>query len=165
MGFAAGRAALQSLKAEAARLREENERLEKQGKQTEKEIQQIKAQGAQAQARNVPSVEVGSFRFFAYHFEDPMDHTALRIVADGIRKVEPEAIIFLADVQGFCAASSGAIAQAKGVGANKLLARANELAGGKSGGRPEMAMGRLDHPACFTEVRGGLIQFIEERAR
>ena len=53
MQITGGRAALDSLKGEATRLREENERLEQQGKQMEKEIQQLKSQGTQAQVQAV----------------------------------------------------------------------------------------------------------------
>lgn len=163
--LAAGRAALESLKAEAARLREDIEQLEKRGKQLEKELYDLKLRDAQAEAKNVDFCNVGSFRFFAKRFQEAMDHPALRVVADAIRRTEPEAIIFLEDAQGFCVAGSGATAQVKNIGADNLLARANEIAGGKSGGRPAMAMGRLDNPELFAKVRGQLAQFIQERSK
>lgn len=166
MGLAVGRAALESLKAEAARLRGENQRLEKQAKQLEKEIDDLKLRDAQAEAKNVDFCEVGRFKFFAKQFQEPMDHASLRVVADGIRKVEPEAIIFLEDTRGFCVASSGATAQAMRIGADNLLACVNESGTrGKSGGRPAMAMGRLDDPNRFAEDRGKLVRFIEGRLK
>lgn len=162
---AAGRAALESLKKEAARLREDNGRLEKQNRQLEKGIQQMKAQGAQVQARNVPAKEVASFRLYTAIFPAPMDPAALRACGDAIRKTDPEAIVFLSDPQGLCVATSGGTAQAKGIAADELLKLSTEIAGGSGGGRPELAQGRIQEPGRFDEIRRRLEQFIQERSR
>ncbi len=165
MGATDGRAAFESLKVSAAHLKEENERLEKQGKQLGKEIQQLKAQGAQAQARNVAAREVASFHFYSAQFREPMDPAALRSSADAIRKREPEAIIFLADSTGFCVAASSQTAQMKGIAANELLKLSTQVAGGSGGGRPDLAQGRIKEPEKFLEVEGKLVRYIEERVK
>ena len=165
MALAAGRAALESLKAEAARLREDIERLERQGKQLEKEIQQVKAQGAQAQARGLSAKEVASFRVYSERFAGPMDPAALRSSADAIRQKDPEAIILLCDAQGFCVAASGGAAQKKGISANELLKLSTQVAGGSGGGRPDMAQGRLKEISSFSEVQKRVEQFIQERSK
>lgn len=165
MGAAAGRADLESLRKEAARLREENGCLEKQNRQTEKEILQMKAQGAQAQARNVPARPAGSFRLYSAIFPEPMDPAGLRACADGIRRGDPEAIIFLCDPQGFCVAASGGAARMKGITAQEMLKLSTGVAGGSGGGRPELAQGRLREPGRFDEVRRRLEQLIQERSR
>lgn len=159
------RAAVESLKAEAARLREDIERLEKQGKQMEKEIQQIKARGAQAQARALSAKEVASFRVYAERFTEPMDPAALRSSADAIRQKDPEAIIFLCDAQGFCVASSGGTALKRGILASELLKLSTKVAGGSGGGRPDMAQGRLKEVASFPEVQKQIGQYIQEHSK
>ena len=160
-----GRAAFESLKTDAARLKEENELLEKQNRQLEKEIQQLKAEGARSQARNVPPKDVASFRFYSAQFREPMDPAALRSSADAIRKNEPEAIIFLSDAQGFCVAAVSPTAQKKGIAANELLKLSTRIAGGSGGGRADLAQGRMKEPAKFLEVEGEWVRYIEERAR
>ncbi|MBI3323020.1 MAG: hypothetical protein HYZ95_00980 [Candidatus Omnitrophica bacterium] len=165
MGAPVGRAALESLKAEAARLREENERLGRQGKQLEKEIQQLKAQGAQAQARSICAKEVASFRVYSERFPEPMDPAALRSSADAIRKRDPEAIIFLCDPGGLCVAASGDAAQKRGIRANELLQLSTQVAGGSGGGRPDMAQGRVNEPSRFSEIRSRLEGYILEHSK
>ena len=164
MALAAGRSAFESLKAEAARLREDNEGLEKQNKQLEKEIQQLKTQGAQAQAKNVPVRQVGSFHVYLAQFPGSMDPAILRSSADAIQKSDPEPIIFLCDTQGFCVATTGKAAQKRGILANELLKLSTEVAGGSGGGRPEIAQGRLKEPARFSEIQKRLEGYILEHA-
>ena len=152
MGFPVGRAALESLKAEKARLREDNERLEKQGKQMEKEIQQMKAQGAQAQAREMAGnrekhvlvIELGSYESKVYLEKmEELDQRNLRSVTDEICRTDPRSLALLWNRGGQVVAASGA--QIKGFfPATQLLKIANQVAGGSGGGRDDLAQGGVE---------------------
>ena len=158
--------AFESLKLKAAKLKEENERLDRQNKDLEKEIQQLKNRDAQAQAKNAAVKErAGSFDFYSVRFPEPMDPAALRSSAEAIRKADPEAIVFLADSQGFCVAASGGGAQQRGIGANEIVKFSTEVAGGSGGGRPDIAQGRLKEPGRFPEVLDRIRKFINEKAK
>ncbi len=163
MGLAAGRAALQSLKAEAARLREENERLEKQGKQLEKEIQQMKARGAQAQARSVPAKDIGSFHVYFQKFPEPMGPVVLRSCVDVIQKTDSQAVISFADSEGCIVAASGDSAQQQGISAKHLINFWTRWAGGSGGGRESMAQGRIEKLEFFSMPK--FEQFFQERSK
>ncbi|MDO8730107.1 MAG: DHHA1 domain-containing protein [Candidatus Omnitrophota bacterium] len=163
MEISTGRAALETLKMEAVRLKEENEQLEKQGKQLEKEIQQIKTQGAQAQARNVPAKEVGPFRVYFQKFSEPMGQAVLRSCIDVIQKADPQAVISIADSTGCIAAGTGATAQQQGISAKQLIEFWTALAGGSGGGRESMAQGQIENPELFSIQK--FEQFIRERAK
>ncbi len=152
MEVAGGRAALDSLKAEAARLREENEVLEKQGKQLEKEVQQMKAQGAQAQAREMTGererdvwvIELGPYESKVYLEKmEGLDQRSLRSVTDEICRTNPRSLALLWNPSGQVVAASGA--QIKGFfPATQLLKIANQVAGGSGGGRDELAQGGIE---------------------
>ena len=150
MEFPAGRAALDSLKAETARLREENDRLEKQGKQLEKEIQHLKAQGAQAQARDIAPKEVGSFHVYFRKFSEPMGPAVLRSCIDAIQKTDPQAVISIADSGGSIAAGTGGAAQKQGISAKQLIDFWTAVAGGSGGGREGMAQGHIEKLEFFS---------------
>lgn len=154
---------IESLKAEAARLREENERLEKQGKQLEKEIQQAKARDAQARARNVPAKEIGSFHVYFQKFPEPMGPAVLRSCVDVIQKTDSQAVISFADSEGCIVAASGDSAQQQGVSANQLISFWTRWAGGSGGGREGMAQGRIEKLELFSMLK--FEQFFQERAK
>ncbi|MBI3312143.1 MAG: alanine--tRNA ligase [Candidatus Omnitrophica bacterium] len=162
-----GREAELFLKSEAVRLSEGKERSLKRAEEKEREdqLQKQKVKEAQAQAKQAAREKVGAFSFFGVKFDQPMGPAALRSSADVIRQSDPEAVLFLADGEGFCVASSGGTAQKQGIGAQQLLNLATEIAGGSGGGRPDMAQGRLKEPARFAEVRGQMVKFIQERSK
>ena len=163
MEVGGGRAALDTLKAEAARLREENERLEKQGKQLEKEIQQLKTQSARAQAQHVPATNIGSFHVYFQKFSEPMGPAVLRSCIDAIQKTDPQAVIAIADSTGCIAAGTGGVAQQQGVSAKQVIDFWTALAGGSGGGREGMAQGHIDQLGFFSMQK--FQPFFQERAK
>ena len=150
MALAAGRAAFESLKAEAARLREDNERLEKQAKQREKENQQIKIQEAQAQARNVQTEEMGPVHAYLFKFPEPVGLVVLRSCIDAIQKTDPQAVISFADSSGCIVVGSGDAAQKQGISARQVIDFWTRKANGSGGGRESMAQGRIEKLNFFS---------------
>ena len=167
MEAAAGRAALESLKGEAARLKEANERLEKQNKQLEKEILQLKIAAGEEYAKSATEqkMEIGLIPFVGVQFQGRMQHESLRATADWIQKKEEKAVTFLMDQGGYCVATSSGAAQKRGIAANELLKAATEAAGGSGGGRPNIAQGRIDDPSRFSEIKRRLVLYIKERVQ
>ena len=163
MGSAAGRAALESLKAEAARLKETNERLGRQGKQLEKEIQQLKTQDAQAQAKNIPAEEVGPFHAYLQRFSEPMGPAALRSCLDVIQKADPKAVISVADSTGCVVVGTGGAAQQQGISARQVIDFWTHRAGGSGGGREGMAQGHIEKLDLFSMQT--FKQFFQERSK
>ncbi len=163
MEISTGRAALETLKMEAVRLKGENEQLEKQGKQLEKEIQQMKAQGAQAQARSVPAKDIGSFHVYFQKFSEPMGPALLRSCVDVIQKTDSQAVISFADSEGCIVAASGDSAQQQGISAKHLINFWTRWAGGSGGGRESMAQGQIEKLDFFSMPK--FEQFFRERAK
>lgn len=156
------RVALESLKAEAARLREDNERLQKQNKQLEKEIQQLKAQDAQAQAKNIPAQEVGPFHAYLQKFSEPMGPSALRSCMDAIQETDPKAVISVADLTGCVVVGTGDAARQQGISARQVIDFWTHRAGGSGGGREGMAQGHIEKLDLFSMQT--FKQFFQERA-
>jgi len=154
----------QKLKAAPAELPQAVDRLLKKTKELEDELQRLKSKETRGEAQKLSGRKVGAFTFFAERLEDRLNHAGLRSFADALRQSEPEAVIFLADQEGFCLAFAGKKAQEKGVAANQLLKLSTEIAGGSGGGRPDMAQGRVNEPEKFPEVKKRLERFIEERS-
>lgn len=158
----------ESLKAEAARLRENNERLEKQNKQLEKEIRQLKAQDAQAQVKEISErllaekSAAGGLASLISPVPGLEGHQSLRILSDALRKKEKLAVLFLADPLGNCVVSCNEEAQKAGMRADALLKLAAEVAGGSGGGKGDFAQGRLKEPSKFAELRKHLEEYIRK---
>ncbi len=142
------------LKAETVRQGEEKKRLAQHAKEKEQEakIQKEKVKEAQDQVGKLKKERIGPFDLFAIRFDQPMDHSVLRPVADSIRKSEPEAVIFLTDSQGFCLAVVGPQAQKQGVSAGQLIKLGTQIAGGSGGGKADIAQGRLKEPSKVAEL-------------
>ncbi len=132
-------------------------------KELEEQLEQLKMKEARVQAQKVTPQKLGAVTVVFERLDGQMDHVVLRSFADAIRKTEPDAVIFLTDAQGFCVATSGGVAQQRGISANELLKLSTSVAGGSGGGRAEMAQGKVNEPAKFPEIRQRLEKYILEK--
>ena len=155
----------QRFKTPAGELPQVLDRLQKRVRELEDQLDRLKVKEMQEQAQHLAGRKIGAFTFVAEQLRQRMDHAALRTVADVVRRQEPEAVIFLSDLEGFCVAAAGKAAQASGISASQLLKLSTELAGGSGGGRPDLAQGRVQEPSRFPQIRTKLEQFILEHSK
>ncbi len=155
----------QRLKASPDQVVEAVDRVSARTKEMEDRLQNLKIQGLQEQAKRMTPREMGPVRLIVEQLPDSVDPAALRTLADAIRGREPEAVIFLADKEGYCVAASSPRAQKLGILAPQLIQLATQVAGGSGGGRPDLAQGQLKEPSKFLEARQGLAAYVQVRVK
>jgi alanyl-tRNA synthetase len=117
----------------AAELREKDREIESLGAK----LASVRAENLLASAKDVGGVKVVTGKFSG------LEPAALRVLCDELLKRSPDCVAVVAGVNGpkaNLAACAGKDARQKGANAGKIVRAAAALAGGKGGGKPDLAM-------------------------
>ena len=139
----------------SAELKEKDRKLEKVNVQ----LAEIQANGIADNAINVNGLRVASFVF------QNANPDALRTIADRMTSSIPNAVMVIGTIRegkGTLVAACGPEAIKKGVAAGTVIKEIAALAGGKGGGRPNMAMAGVSDPFKMDEALSFLPSLIEK---
>ncbi len=135
-------------------------------KEKEKLLEKINAEFAEIQAKGVAenTVEVGGLRVasFLFHNANP---ESLKKIADKMTGSIPNSVLVVGtirDGKGTLVAACGPQAIEKGVVAGVVIKEIAAIAGGKGGGRPNMAMAGVSDPYKMDEALSFLPSLVEK---
>ncbi|MFT3898457.1 MAG: alanine--tRNA ligase [Thermomonas sp.] len=136
-------------------------------KKLERELDALKAKAASGATADLGSraVDAGGIKVLAARLEG-FDARALRDAMDRLKQQLGDAVIVLAGVQdGKAALVAGVSGAALGkVKAGDVLADVARQAGGKGGGRPDMAQGGGDDGPALETALAGVVRWVTERS-
>ena len=135
-------------------------------KEKDRLLDKINAEFAEFQARGVAdnAVEVSGLRVVSFLFQNAQPD-ALKKIADKMISAMPNTVVVVGtirDGKGTLVAACGAGAIEKGVVAGVVIKEIAALAGGKGGGRPNMAMAGVSDPFKMDEALAHLPSLVEK---
>ena len=135
-------------------------------KEKEKRLEKINAEFAEFQAKGIAenTVEINGLRVSSFLFQNA-NPDAMKKIADKMTASVPNIVIVIGtirDGKGTLVAACGPKAIEKGVAAGAVIKEIAASAGGKGGGRPNMAMAGVSEPYKMDEALSFLPSLVEK---
>ncbi len=135
-------------------------------KEKEKRLEKINAEFAEFQAKGIAenTVEINGLRVSSFLFQNA-NPDAMKKIADKMTASVPNIVIVIGtirDGKGTLVAACGPKAIEKGVAAGAVIKEIAAIAGGKGGGRPNMAMAGVSEPYKMDEALSFLPSLVEK---
>jgi alanyl-tRNA synthetase len=136
-------------------------------KKEERELATLKSKAASASTDDLiaRAIDVGGIQVLSERLEG-IDAKVLREMLDKLRQKLGNAVVVLASAQdGKASLVAGVSGSALGkIKAGDVLGHVAAQAGGKGGGRPDMAQGGANDGPALVEALGGVADYVRERA-